>query len=211
MYCGGRGTGTGLRDCCGGPERHLAYMVMSTALCEPWTVERFLAWEDRQEGRHEFDGADIVLMTGGSRAHQRIIYSLRRLLEERLDHEQFDAVPEMRMRIGRRVRCPDVLVCRGQVPDQTRTLHDAVVVFEILSEDTAMTGRNTKRSDYADVPGIRRYVLIEQLRRAATVLEQTGDQWIETPVVADAIALPELGIELGLEDIYRDVRFPPSV
>ena len=124
MYCGGRGTGTGLRDCCGGPERHLAYMVMSTALCEPWTVERFLAWEDRQEGRHEFDGADIVLMTGGSRAHQRIIYNLR---------------------------------------------------------------------------------------RAATVLEQTGDQWIETPVVADAIALPELGIELGLEDIYRDVRFPPSV
>jgi Uma2 family endonuclease len=186
-------------------------MAMSTALRDPWTVERFLAWEDKQEGRHEFDGADIVPMTGGSRAHQRIIYNLLRLLEERLDHEQFDAVPEMRLRIGRRVRYPDVLVCRGRIPDQVQTLHDAIVVFEILSEDTAMLDRDAKRSDYAHVPGIRRYLLVEQLRRAATVLERTGDQWIETPVVADAIALPELGIELALEDIYREGRFPSSV
>lgn len=184
---------------------------MSTPLREPWTVERFLAWEDKQEGRHEFDGASIIPMTGGSRNHQRILYNLLRCLEERLDQEQFDAVAQMRLQIGKRVRYPDVLVCAGQIPGQARTLRDAIVVSEILSEDTATTDRDAKRSDYAHVPGIRRYVLIEQLRRAATVLERAGDQWIETPVADGPIALPELGIELALEDIYRDVRFPSSV
>jgi len=49
---------------------------MSTPLRESWTVERFLAWEDKQEGRHEFDGATMIPMTGGSRNHQKslIIY-----------------------------------------------------------------------------------------------------------------------------------------
>jgi len=25
----------------------------------PWTTESFLAWEDRQEGKYEFDGRDV--------------------------------------------------------------------------------------------------------------------------------------------------------
>lgn len=37
---------------------------MNLVLREPWTVDRFLAWEDRQEGRHEFDGTQIIEMTG---------------------------------------------------------------------------------------------------------------------------------------------------
>ena len=41
---------------------------MDTVLDRPWTMERFLAWEDRQEGRHEFDGQQVIPMTGGSLA-----------------------------------------------------------------------------------------------------------------------------------------------
>jgi Uma2 family endonuclease len=180
--------------------------VMSTVLQQPWTVERFLAWEDRQEGRHEFDGTRIIAMTGGSRDHQRIVHNLLRLLEDRLDPEQFDAVAEMRLDVGGKVRYPDVLVSRGRIPGPARTLRDAVVAFEVLSADTATTDRETKRAEYAGVPGMRRYVLIEQLRRAATVLERSGDGWLETPVLAGLIPLPELGIDVPLADVYRGVR-----
>lgn len=55
---------------------------MNVALRDPWTVERFLAWEDKQEGRHEFDGVRVITMTGGCRAHQRIVFNLLRLLED---------------------------------------------------------------------------------------------------------------------------------
>jgi hypothetical protein len=53
---------------------------MNIVLREPWSVERFLAWEDMQEGKHEFDGSRIIEMTGGSRTHQRIILNLTRML-----------------------------------------------------------------------------------------------------------------------------------
>src|ERR1051326_615351 len=50
--------------------------AMDTVLDQSWTTETFLAWEDRQEGKHEFDGREIIPMTGGTLAHQRIIGNL---------------------------------------------------------------------------------------------------------------------------------------
>ena len=46
---------------------------MDTVLDRPWTTDSFLAWEDRQEGKHEFDGRHAIPMTGGSVAHQEIV------------------------------------------------------------------------------------------------------------------------------------------
>ncbi|MEA2745441.1 MAG: hypothetical protein QOG25_3812 [Acetobacteraceae bacterium] len=39
---------------------------MDAVLDRPWTPETFLAWEDRQEGRYEFDGRRVIPMTSGS-------------------------------------------------------------------------------------------------------------------------------------------------
>ncbi len=152
---------------------------MNIVLREPWSVERFLSWEDGQEGKHEFDGTRIVEMTGGSRAHQRIIFNIMRLLSERLDPVAFDAVQEMRVEVGGRVRYPDVTVCAGRIPDGVRTLRDAVVTFEVLSDDTADTDRQDKRIEYAQLPGIRRYVILAQRSMAATVLELGTAGWGE--------------------------------
>jgi Uma2 family endonuclease len=89
---------------------------------EPWTIERFLSWEDRQQGWYEFDGTRIVPMTGGSRAHQRIIFNLLSFLEDRLDPRRFDAVQQMRVDVGGKIRYPDVAICAGRIPGAARTL-----------------------------------------------------------------------------------------
>lgn len=125
---------------------------MNLVLREPWTVERFLAWEDKQEGRHEFDGTRIFEMTGGSRAHQRIVLNLVRLLEDVLAPGRWDAVQEMRLELEGKVRYPDVAVVAGRIPNATKTLRDAGVLFEVLSEDTAPTDRHEKRAEYARLP-----------------------------------------------------------
>jgi hypothetical protein len=39
---------------------------MSVGIREPMTVEEFLAWEEGQELRWEFDGLAPVAMTGGT-------------------------------------------------------------------------------------------------------------------------------------------------
>ena len=176
---------------------------MNVALRKPWTVEQFLAWEDRQEGRHEFDGIRVHEMTGGSRAHQRIVSNLVRILEDALDPDRFDAVPEMRLDVGGKIRYPDVSVVSGRIADAVRTLRDALVLFEVLSDETASIDRGEKRDEYARLPGLRRYVLLEQGRMAATVFERSEGGWLELEPNSGMLDLPELGIALALAAIHR--------
>ncbi len=44
---------------------------MNAVLRRPMSVEEFLAWEERQELRHEFDGIQPVAMVGGTLARIR--------------------------------------------------------------------------------------------------------------------------------------------
>ena len=39
---------------------------MNVVLRKPMTLEAFLAWEERQELRYEFDGFQPIAMTGGT-------------------------------------------------------------------------------------------------------------------------------------------------
>lgn len=174
---------------------------MDTVLREPWTAESFLAWEDQQEGRHEFDGERAIAMTGGSLAHQKLVFNLLRLLDDRLV-PPFEAVQEMRVRNAGRVRYPDVCVFAGPIPPNTRTLTKAAAIFEVLSDETASTDRAIKPAEYAGLPGIAVYALVDQERREVTLCRRRGDGWIASAHVSGELDLPEIGVRLPLDAIY---------
>jgi hypothetical protein len=75
---------------------------MSSVIRRPVTIEDFLAWEERQELRYEFDGWEPVAMTGGTLAHEVLGGTLRALLREQLRGKPCQAVgptlPERRLR-----------------------------------------------------------------------------------------------------------------
>lgn len=50
---------------------------MTVALRRPMTLAEFLAWEERQGLRFEFDGFQPVAMTGGTNAHEAVGGTLR--------------------------------------------------------------------------------------------------------------------------------------
>ena len=183
--------------------------AMDTILDRPWTTDSFLAWEDRQDGKHEFDGRDIIPMTGGSFAHQEIVFNLRVLLGQSVAESPFRVSHEMRLRIGSKVRYPDVIVCAGPIPQTTRTLTDAVAIFEVLSDDTATIDREDKLADYAAVPSLRCYVLLEQSSVAATVYQREPDgTWTTPPSPDGTLVLPGVGVTLPLSDLYRGLTIP---
>jgi Uma2 family endonuclease len=184
-------------------------VVMDTVLDRPWTTDRFLAWEERQEAKYEFDGGEVILMTGGSLAHQRIVINLCVVLLGLLEGRSMAVAPEMRLRIGERVRYPDIAVCPGPLDQTVRTITDAVVIVEVLSEDTATTDRVDKLIDYAAVPSLRSYILLEQTMVAATVLRrEPGGPWIAHVQTEGAVVLPELDIALPLAELYQGLSFP---
>ena len=81
---------------------------------------------------------------------------------------------------------------------------DPVVVFEVLSPTTASTDYVVKNQEYRDTSSIQRYVMLEQDQQAATVFERAGDDWVGHVVSGDVmLAMPEIGIELPLAELYQ--------
>ncbi len=113
---------------------------MSATLHEPMTLAGFLAWEEWQELRYEFDGFQPLAMTGGTVAHDQITFNLRKALDARLTGKPCRPHgPNIKIIVDGRARYPDAVVaCRPVAPDAT-IIDDPVVVFEVLSDGTSKT------------------------------------------------------------------------
>ena len=86
-----------------------------------------------------------------------------------------------------------------------------VVVFEVLSASTAATDRIEKNEEYRLTPSIRRYVMLEQARQAATVFARAGDDWAGHVLTGDAVlAMPEIEVDLPLAEVYAGIAFAPD-
>jgi Uma2 family endonuclease len=183
---------------------------MSIAQHRPMTVDEFLAWERRQELRYEFDGFAPVAMTGGTANHATIADNLADALRRKLKSPGRAFRNDLKLLVNGRVRYPDAVVTCSHVPGTADILPNPVVVFEVLSASTASVDRLTKNAEYAATPSIQCYIMLEQVRIGATVFARDGANWVGTVLLDDAVlAMPEIGVELPLRDLYAGVELPP--
>jgi Uma2 family endonuclease len=177
---------------------------MTISLRKPMTLTEFLAWEEQQEFKWEFDGEQPVAMTAVTLAHAAIQGNLTVALITRLRGGSCRFYgPELKIQADRSIRYPDGLVSCTPGALSDKVAHDPVVVFEILSDSTARTDRIVKNREYRATPSIRRYVLLEQTYIGATVFERQGNDWVgRTLGEGDLLALPEIGIEVPLAEFY---------
>ena len=186
----------------------MCYGRIMSAVQKPMTVEEFLAWEERQEGRYEFDGFRPVAMTGGTFAHEVFGRNLRTELDIRLRGTRCAPLgPNMMIEVAGRIRYPDGFVVCSPVERKATVVRDPVIVFEVLSESTAHIDHLEKLREYTATPSIRRYVILEQDQNGAIVYVRDGDRTVvETIARGDTMRLPEIGVEIAIEDLYRGVE-----
>jgi len=186
--------------------------LMNVALRSPWSLAEFLAWEESQEGRWEFDGFAPVAMTGGTWRHEEIGGALRSLLREHLRGKPCRVSgPNFKIEVQGRIRYPDALVTCTPVAANQTVIVDPVVVFEVLSPSTSSTDRIVKLREYQATPSIQRYVILEQDIAAAMVLVRRGDDWLTSALTAeDVLRMPEIGVELPLAGIYAGAELPAA-
>ncbi|MBS0639177.1 MAG: Uma2 family endonuclease [Proteobacteria bacterium] len=143
-------------------------------------------------------------MTGGTVEHEIIGNNVRTSLQNRLAGQRCRVFgPTMKIEVAGRIRYPDAFVFRGPVPPGSTVLRDPVVVFEVLSPNTSHTDRLDKFNEYRATPSIRRYVLLEQDALAAMVFVRRGQDFVaETAGADDVLAIPEIGVEIGLAEFY---------
>jgi Uma2 family endonuclease len=111
--------------------------AVSVAQRKSWTLAEFLAWEERQELRYEFDGVRPVAMVGGTLNHNRIAGNLYRALAERLAGQRCQAFIEgVKIEVAGRIRYPDVVVSCTPALGNVTIFPEPVVVFEVFSPST---------------------------------------------------------------------------
>jgi Uma2 family endonuclease len=169
----------------------------------PTTLEEFLDWERHQDFRYEWDGVQPIAMVGGTLRHSLIASRIEAALLRGLGNRPctvFRSDARIATADGQRIRYPDVTVTCSPVPLDARNVPEPMVIFEVLSESTEATDFGIKRSEYAALPSVQRYVVLSSVEALAFVFaRQSG---FRTEEVADAIAIPELDLSIPLADIY---------
>jgi len=186
---------------------------MNVALHPPPTSrEQFLDWVQRQEAPYEFDGVRPVPMTGGSRRHGQIAANLLIALRAHLQGTGMMPLLEVGLATGvDSVRYPDAIVTPTRGSGDDLLIPDVIVAFEIVSPSSEITDRVVKVREYLCVPSLRRYVILEQRRAAATMFERREGEaeWRVTVLFGgETLRLPEIGAEIGVSEFYEDVDLP---
>ena len=117
-----------------------------------WTREEYLAWEERQERRHEFVGGRVVAMTGARNRHEQIrgvvFFQLKLQLRGRKPCEPYGPDTKVAIPNGN-VRYPDVLVdCDPDRDANSQFSVAPTLIVEVLSPSNRWLDRERKIADY---------------------------------------------------------------
>ena len=183
---------------------------MTLALCKVMTRQEFFHWAEAQDERHEFDGFQPVAMTGGSLGHSLLAGNVNRQLGNRLAGSGCRPLgPDAGVAtVGDTVRYPDAVVSCTPFSGRDRLVPNPVVVFEVISPSSVRTDRIVKLREYAAVPTIRRYVIVEPDAVAVTVLsrDDANEPFRAAGLAEDDILnLPEIGIGIPVAAIYEGI------
>ena len=162
---------------------------MTIALRRRMAVEEFLAWDEGQEGRWEFDGFAPVAMTGRTRAHSLIATSIVRAMGNRLEGTSgFIHNGTSKNRVAGSIRYSDAFVAGSMSENEDPVGEDPVVVFEVPSPSTGSTDQIMKRYECSAMR-----------------------TWVSTATVDPGRVpdMPEIGISVPLIEFYKGVLGAP--
>nr|WP_318284249.1 MULTISPECIES: Uma2 family endonuclease [unclassified Methylobacterium] len=110
------------------------------------------------------------------------------------------------------IRRPDVTVECSELVRDTYENRLPRLVVEVLSPSTTNIDRFRKPDEYRRHPSLAYIPLVETRSPSAVLYRREGDAWAEESFEGlDAvIALPAIGAQLALADIYENVSFEPG-
>lgn len=143
-----------------------------------YTFEAYLELEARSELRHEFVAGRVILMSGGTRAHDQAAFYLAQRLDEAYSKDGCSVFPHNRkLVVDRNAYYPDAFVqCGPGEYDQYEV--DAVVVVEVLSPSSGLRDRREKAAAYVRLPSLRAYVVVDPDQPRVEVYQREDDAWV---------------------------------
>ncbi|UIJ73654.1 Uma2 family endonuclease [Aurantimonas sp. HBX-1] len=175
-------------------------------------VAAFLAWAPRQAGRYELVEGTPKMQPYVKLNHNRIVANLTLAIGPQLDPRRFElAAGDFAVEVGpRTLRYADLMVLPAGKDGHIRSVPDAKLLVEVLSESTMHVDFGEKRHEYMSLPDLEIYVVLAQDEPRAWIWQRDEKRlWPHDPLIiegADAVlSLPYLGASVRLADVYRNV------
>jgi Uma2 family endonuclease len=169
----------------------------------------FLAWESRQEARHEYADGEIVALAGGTADHTTIALNVASAMKASLRGGPCRAfLSDILVEIssGRFGRYPDVTVsCDSADQGTVTTIRSPRVIVEVISESSEARDRGEKFEEYILLPSLVEYALIDSRRQHVTVFRRRDDVWtLAQTTDTGPLEFASLGIRIDFDAVYED-------
>jgi Uma2 family endonuclease len=185
-------------------------MPAKLAEADQMTIEEFLAFMDtRPDGeRWELIEGVAIMNAAPTQWHQRIAINISRVLDDIKVATGATWTPFLG--VGTRVPVsprslpqPDVYVQEGPALSSPVT-DDALVLFEVLSKSNTKADQAWRKRVYASVPNCQHYVTVST-KSAEIIRYDRADGWVGITAagLGAKFALPAIGADIALRDIYR--------
>ncbi|MEM9908291.1 MAG: Uma2 family endonuclease [Cyanobacteria bacterium P01_D01_bin.44] len=191
-------------------------MTIATSKPKTYTAEEYLALEVESELRHEYRAGEIVKMTGGTPAHNKLSSALNALLWLSLRKQPYTVfVTDQRLWISAvdLYTYPDVMVISDPPelkPGRQDTVINPILIAETLSQSTQNYDRGDKFVHYRTIETFQEYVLIDQYRPFVEHhVKQSKHQWLLTEYqgLDASLSLISVPVEIALADLYEGVEY----
>lgn len=180
----------------------------------PTDPQAFIDWENRQRVRYELIEGSVWMMTGGTLRHDRVAANVIAALHAALRGSDCAAHgSNLKVRSpADAVMYPDALVRCGPADEEATEIDDPILVAEVHSPRTRRYDMTGKRWAYYAIPGLRYILLIDPTRCLIETVSRDDGRWLSTLVqqLDGRVALPTLGIELDVADIYAGTKVAGS-
>ena len=181
-----------------------------------YTIEEYLALEEKADSRSEYIDGEIIPMAGGSANHNRIagnFYAVMNFAFKRENYEVFNSDMRLWLPKPRIYTYPDVMVIAGE-PEFFENRKDIItnpkVIIEVLSKSTESYDREDKFKAYRTIPPFEEYLLIEQdIIYIRHYSKTSNKRWSlqEYDEEDEKISLTTIPFEITLQDLYNKVKF----
>ncbi|MBD2755771.1 Uma2 family endonuclease [Spirosoma validum] len=184
-----------------------------------YTIEEYLALEEKSEIRHEFYNGEIYAMAGGTLNHNLLIDSVKDILKAQLKGKGCRVLSEnMKVEViqGIYLPYPDlVLTCHPfDLRGDNVIIRQPRLLVEVLSKSTALHDRGFKWQRSRKMPSLWYYMLVDQYSTTVELFSRIDetDEWINTIYEnrEDVIVLPRLNAELRIGAIYDGIDLIPE-
>lgn len=186
-------------------------MIASPQFSSPMTPEAYLAWEEQQELRYEYEQGRIVAMTGGTIAHSDLAVNLLLALGPHaigMGCRINNSDAKVQISDNGPYYYPDLSVsCDPRNLQFKKLIRYPKLIIEVLSPSTELRDRNVKFRAFKQSETLEEYVLVDsRTMRVESYNRSQGRFWTYRDFEAgETVRFESLDFECPIEAIYQRI------